>query len=322
MEHRQNNFLYYADDVIISRQSDHCIVYELKNAGAPGRITSYQVFPGIRLTYNDFYTDKCPDHLIPDQDITDILEINHCREGRFECEFANGMYAYLSEGDLAVNPVMNNRITHAAFPLEHYRGVSIWIELEVAAHMISTVLKDISIDLYGLRTKLCAGERCLILRAQESIQHIFSELYTVPASIKYGYFKLKVLELLLFLSALDVSEQWEERPYFPKNQVNKIKEIKQLLTRHIADHFTLEELSKRFEISLSAMNSCFKAVYGMSIYAYIRAYRMQAAAAMLLQTQDSVTVIAGNVGYENASKFASAFKSVMQVSPSVYRRSR
>jgi AraC-like DNA-binding protein len=49
---------------------------------------------------------------------------------------------------------------------------------------------------------------------------------------------------------------------------------------------------------------------------------MQAAAAMLLQTQDSVTMIAGQVGYENASKFASAFKSVMQVAPSAYRKSR
>ncbi|QDR81572.1 helix-turn-helix domain-containing protein [Sporomusa termitida] len=321
MKHLQNNFLYYGD-VVINQQSNHCVVYALKNAEAAGRITSYQVFPGIRLTYNDFHTDKCPDHMIPDQDVKDILEINHCREGRFECEFVNGMYAYLSEGDLAVNPIVNNRIAHASFPLEHYHGVSVWIELEVAAQMISTVLKDISIDLYGLRDKLCAGERCFVIRAKESIQHIFSELYTIPEAIKYGYFKLKVLELLLFLSALDTAEQWEERPYFPKSQVNKIKEIKQLLTQHIEYHFTLEELSKRFAISLTAMNSCFKAVYGMSIYAYIRTYRMQAAAAMLLQTQDSVTVIAGNVGYDNASKFAGAFKSVMQASPSVYRKSR
>jgi len=69
------------------------------------------------------------------------------------------------------------------------------------------------------------------------------------------------------------------------------------------------------------MNACFKAVYGVSIYAYVRIYRMQAAAAMLLQSQDSITAIAGQVGYANSSKFASAFKSVMQVAPSVYRKS-
>lgn len=317
MKQIRDNALYCAD-IKISRQSDGCTVYELENAEGTGSITSYQVFPGVSLAYNDFHTGKCPQHIWEDRD---ILEINHCREGRFECEFINGLYTYLSAGDLAVNPLVSNRVMHATFPLEHYHGVSILIDLQQAATMVSTVLKDISIDLYALRDKLCAGDRCFIIRAKDSIRHIFSELYTIPDEIKYGYFKLKVLELLLFLSVIDASSQAEDRPYFQKSQVNKIKQIKQLLTQHIEYHFTLEELSRRFDISLTAMNSCFKAVYGMPIYTYIRRYRMQAAAAMLLQTQDSITVIAGNVGYENSSKFASAFKAVMHVSPSAYRKS-
>lgn len=318
MKQLRNQSVYYAD-IKISKPLDGCTVYELENAEGSGSITSYQVFPGIRLAYNNFHTGKCPNHIFGDKD---ILEINHCCEGRFECEFSNGLYTYLSAGDLAVNPLVNNQVMHATFPLEHYHGVSIFIDLEAAANMISTVLKDISIDLYALRDKLCAGNRCFIIRAKDSIRHIFSELYTIPDEVKFGYFKLKVLELLLFLSVIDASEQAEDRPYFQKSQVNKIKQIKQLLTQHIDCHFTLEELSRRFNISHTAMNSCFKAVYGMPIYTYIRMYRMQAAAAMLLQTQDSITVIAGNVGYENSSKFASAFKAVMQVSPSAYRKSR
>lgn len=306
-------------EAISRRLSETCTVYELRSASGTGRVTSYQVFPGVRLAYNDFHMGTCPENLIWDQN---ILEINHCREGRFECEFLNGLYTYLSEGDLAVNTAVNNRVAHAAFPLEHYHGVSILIDLDRAASMISTVLQDISIDLYALRDKLCGGGRCFIVRAKDSIEHIFSELYTIPDAVKYGYFKLKVLELLLFLSAIDVVEQAEERPYFARSQVNKIKAIKELVTQHMARHFTLRELSQRFDISLTAMNACFKAVYGVSIYAYIRTYRIQAAAAMLLQTQDSVTVIAGQVGYDNASKFASAFKSVMQVAPSEYRKSR
>ena len=39
------------------------------------------------------------------------------------------------------------------------------------------------------------------------MEHIFSELYAVPAGIRRGYFKVKVLELLLFLSALDVAHE-------------------------------------------------------------------------------------------------------------------
>ncbi|WP_196591327.1 helix-turn-helix domain-containing protein [Pectinatus frisingensis] len=318
MKQFQNNSLYYDVDVKIIKQSEHCIFYEMRNDEGKGSIKSYQVFPGIKLTYNDFHMGQCPYHNPLHKD---ILEINHCREGRFECNFINGMYTYLGEGDLAVNTMVNNRIIDSTFPLEHYHGVSILIDLEDAAKMISPILKDISIDLYILRDKLCAGDRCFIIRAKNSIQHIFSELYTIPDEVKYGYFKLKVLELLLFLSIIDTSEQFEKRTYFQKNQVNKIKQIKQFLTQHIEYHFTLKELSKRFDISLNSMNSCFKAVYGIPIYAYIRTYRMQVAASMLLQSQYSITVIAGNVGYENSSKFASAFKAVMHISPSTYRKS-
>lgn len=314
----RNNFLLYDDNTKIIRKSEHCTVYEMKNDEGTGSITSYFVFPGIWLMFNDFHTGKCPRHGLLHRG---IVEINHCREGRFECEFINGMYTYLSEGDLAVISLANNRAINSTFPLEHYHGVSIIIDLEDAASMISTVLKDISIDLYVIHDKLCADGRCFIVRAKDSIQHIFSELYTIPDKVKYGYFKLKVLELLLFLSMLDASEQFEARPYFPKSQVNKIKQIKQFLAQHIEQHFTLEELSKRFDISITAVNSCFKAVYGMPVYAFMRTYRMQVAASMLLKSQDNVTVIAGKVGYENSSKFAGAFKAVMHISPSAYRKS-
>ncbi|NCD09873.1 MAG: AraC family transcriptional regulator [Negativicutes bacterium] len=309
----------YATDFKIIEQSESCTVYEMTEGSNTGIITSYQVFPGIRLTYNDFHVGKCPNHVFLSRD---IVEINHCREGRFECEFIDGMYTYLSEGDLAVNTIINNQVVNATFPLEHYHGVSIIIDLKEAATMISTILADISIDLYSLRNKLCANNRCFIIRATDSIQHIFSELYTIPDSVKQGYFKLKVLELLLFLSVIDAAEQYEQRPYFQKNQVNKIKEIKGFLTDNISRHITLETLSTRYDIPLSAMNSCFKAVYGMPINTYMRMYRMQAAAAMLITSSDSITVIAGNVGYENSSKFASAFRAVMNISPSDYRKSR
>ena len=52
----------------------------------------------------------------------------------------------------------------------------------------------------------------------------------------------------------------------------------------------------------------------------MRSYRMQAAAVMLRQGNDSVAAIAGRVGYNNSSKFASAFKDIMGMSPLEYRK--
>ena len=73
-------------------------------------------------------------------------------------------------------------------------------------------------------------------------------------------------------------------------------------------------------ISVSALKQCFKGVYGTAIYTYMRNYRMDLAASMLIQTDEPVTVIAGKVGYTNSSKFSEAFKSVKGKTPLEYRK--
>jgi AraC-like DNA-binding protein len=47
---------------------------------------------------------------------------------------------------------------------------------------------------------------------------------------------------------------------------------------------------------------------------------MTAASKLLAETDQSILEIAGKYGYENGSKFAGAFRSVMGTSPSEYRR--
>jgi AraC-like DNA-binding protein len=47
---------------------------------------------------------------------------------------------------------------------------------------------------------------------------------------------------------------------------------------------------------------------------------MNAAAVMLRQKNESVITIAADLGYDNASKFASAFKDVIGRTPSEYRK--
>lgn len=306
----------YGQDIAVIQRTDDCTVYRVETANGRGVMTSYGVFPGVDLIYNDFQTFSYH------QDIhiqEEIMEINHCRKGRFECEFQRGTYGYLDEGDLAVN-MCHNRVTASSFPLEHYHGVAVIISLDKASAFLSSVFEDISIDLYSLRDRLCPNNRCFIMRAKAEIRHIFAELYTIPREVQKGYFKLKVLELLLFLSITELSEQKESRQYFPKKQVEVVKQIKKYMTDNLEKRFSMEELSERFHMGLTSMKLCFKGVYGTPIFTYIKVHRIQAAASMLHQSNDSIATIAGKVGYENASKFAAAFKDILGVSPIEYRK--
>ena len=60
-------------------------------------------------------------------------------------------------------------------------------------------------------------------------------------------------------------------------------------------------------------------MYGEPLYAYTRLQKMQAAAELLRRGDDTIMEIAGRFGYDNASKFAAAFRTVMGTTPHQYR---
>ena len=313
--------LFYGTAAQVVARDDACSVFKMKNETGEGIMTRYPVLRGIELIYNDMHIanvrkeeNKAP--------CPDVMEINHCREGRFECEFPDGRTAYLGAGDLAVN-MLTHPSSNSWFPLSHYHGISVMVDLPAAQEtlrQISFTMGETAVDLYALRDRLCGGDSCFIMRATESIQHIFSELYAVPPAVRSGYCKLKALELLLFLASADLPELREKRAYITRTQADTIRAIRTYLVEHLDRRITLPELSRRFGIPLTAMKQNFKTVYGEPIGTYMQSYRMQKAMWLLLETDRSIVEIAGQVGYQNASKFSEVFRQFTGSTPTEYRK--
>lgn len=311
---------FFDEEVQKVAQEEGCALYKMKNQSGEGVITQYSILPGIELFYNDIHMrDGQNKNKLPRPN---ILEINHCREGRFECEFSNGIYQYIGAGDLSINRLTNETV-ETSFPLSHYHGISITIDLNVATHTmkrIEEVFGGLYIDVVQIANRLCRKDTCFVLRSQNEVEHIFSELYRVEPKMIAYYLKIKVLELLMFLNEVPVEEYQVERRYFSKNQVQVIKRMQAFMTEDLKKHDTLQELSERFKIPLTTMKICFKGVYGCSIYAYMKSYRMQAATILLRDTTDSITEIAMKMGYENPSKFSEVFKKEYGELPSDFRK--
>lgn len=298
-------------------EDETCTVFQVKDDSGEGLMTVYQVFNGCCLIYNDFHMKECCSGFKPN---AEIFCIDHCREGRIEWCVDRDRYIYVEAGDMQVN----SREQHSSkflFPLNHYHGLTIGFDIAEAEDSLLHVMEGFSVDIKKLRSKFSPDGRTFIMRAGAQISHIFSELYDLPEHVRLPYFKIKVLELLLFLETLDVPAGGEERPYFYKTQVDKVKDIAALLTENLEHWYTLEELSEQFSFPMTSLKQCFKGVYGCSVAAYMKEYRMNAAAVMLKNTQDSVISVAERVGYSNPGKFASAFRSVLGVTPTEYRKS-
>ncbi len=98
------------------------------------------------------------------------------------------------------------------------------------------------------------------------------------------------------------------------------KHTEQYLLNNLGRHVTLDELTAQFGVSGTTLKKHFRENHGMSLYAWFKSQRMYAAAKALQNTEDSILKIAGDYGYENASKFSAAFRDVFGVSPREYRK--
>lgn len=290
----------------------------VSNASGEGTMAVCQVFPGVSILYNDFHMAECDSGFAASGE---VLCIDHCLEGRIEQPVAGGAYSYVAAGDLKID----DRTRHTGrfvLPLSHYRGITVSFELGRAERSIERALGGFPVDLRALRDRFCTGGDPLIMRGIPGVEHVFSELYSVPDRIREPYCRIKVLELLLFLQVLEPAPEAERRPYFYRSQVEKVKAARDLMVEDLAVERTLDELAELFGLPLTAFKSCFKGVYGMPPYAYLRTCRMERAAQLLRDTGMRVADIGLAVGYDSPSKFAAAFKDVAGATPTAYRRER
>ena len=312
----EGTMLYGSPEEVEDELRQDCKIFKLSNETGHGKIAVYQIFPGVELYYNDIHMGYCNQNEVTARN---GIEINHCRIGRFECSFGENSCCYMAEGDLSIT-AMRKKKSSSCFPLNHYHGISIIIDLDEILPEVQKLMELLNIDLHYIQRYICEGNRCCIIRANPSIEHIFSELYHVREKRKLGYMKIKILELLLFLSDLNTAEEALQTDYFNQNQVTLIKAVASYITEDLTIHHTIEQLSQKFEISTTALKKYFRGVYGTSVYSYLRTYRLQVAQKMLLETDLSVTEIAGKIGYENPNKFTSSFKEKYGSSPTKFRK--
>lgn len=299
---------------IIEETKDKLII-DYGAISGEGSMTIYSIMPGFILSFIDFNTESS---LHNERGTKNVWEINYCIKGRFECEFKDNTFAYVGEGDLAVNS-MENLPVASGFPLKLYYGIGIYIYVDEIKKSLSEVLKLLSINLNKIYENFNLKSECYISKAAPKIKHIFTEIYENRECIDSEYIKIKLIELLYFFNTMNKDLICEER-YYTKNQVDKVKHIRDHMIEHDDTRFSLEELAREHYISLSLFKSCFKKVYGDTPYAYLRKYKMNKAAKLIKADKLNINEIAITLGYKNASKFSKAFKDVMGILPSEYKK--
>ncbi len=312
-----NNCVYsnlYSICVYGDRMNPHN--HAISHAGTS--ISRHKVFDGIDLMFLDVKQETIQFYA---KSHTKTFAINHCEEGRIECKFTSGEYLYMGPGDMSLGWHISSNYQHENyFPTKLFKGVVLLVDVEKAQPILDTLVTETRIDLTQLANRFCEqSEFGMMMEETEAVRQIFSSLYNVPDQIKGHYFKLKVIEIFLLLSIISTTNH-EKRSSYRKQQVDIVKAVNEYISTQFMKRITIDSLSDQFDIPTSTLKRCFKGVYGTTIHHYLKECRINAAKRLLQESDQSILEIANAVGYENGSKFTSAFKEATGVTPSAYRK--
>lgn len=166
-----------SDDIsttlILEHQHDH------------GRMTFFQVFPGITLAYIDIDADFWPAPVF-DENITDtkilenakgLLIINYCVKGRCELVLNSHDYVYVNDHHLS----LTERYAQDSYryPGHCYQGLELFIDLDEIIRCCPWIFDQFELDLNKLITQYCPDGKTYISPANERISKAFIDLWNL-----------------------------------------------------------------------------------------------------------------------------------------------
>ena len=256
-------------------------------------MNEFQIFPDIRLVCGK----------VSRSGSDDLKEISCCISGICEYHIGGEYYYLTKENCIAVDHGLCGEceVSYSA----DYMGFSLLIEPDRENADSSELLKtpDILRDIANFESNIFAVDARL--------EAVISDMSCYCKEQNESMIKLKALELLMLLG---------EQRRMGNEQKQKIKHIGMFLCQSESEHITICQLSDIYKINQTTLKSTFKRCFGCNIYTYARNRKAFFAAELIKNSDMKVIDIAERVGYSNPSKFSSAFRKVIGISPVQYRK--
>lgn len=153
-----------------------------------------------------------------------------------------------------------------------------------------------------------------------SFDHLFKTIYELIASGEPGteetchYLMMSIISLAVHL--ISTAEPHEE----PADISSMISDVRHYLDENYMQDISLKSVGELFHVSSYHLSHVFKEQTGYSLMNYVIRRRIGEAQSLLIATNDSVTSIAGRVGFGNPNNFNIQFQKQVGLSPRQYRK--
>jgi AraC-like DNA-binding protein len=139
-----------------------------------------------------------------------------------------------------------------------------------------------------------------------------------PSLINEDILILKVKEIILLLSQTQNSESIQlilSQLFSPTTYT-----FKQIIEANLFSQLTIEELAEQNNLSVSSFKREFAKIYHDTPANYIKAKKLEKAAGLLQLSDQRITEIAFDCGFNDLANFTKSFTSKYSISPTNYRQ--
>lgn len=152
--------------------------------------------------------------------------------------------------------------------------------------------------------------------------HAIESAWNSCANEPFGYeFQVRssLSELILHLSAYHpvISRQPSEKVL---RNSNRLKLMLQFIQDHYPDQINVSMIADTAMISESECLRCFRNIIGIPPIQYLKQFRIQKAVEFLTSTNETITKIGAQCGFQDTSYFVKTFREQKKCTPSEYRK--
>jgi AraC-like DNA-binding protein len=124
----------------------------------------------------------------------------------------------------------------------------------------------------------------------------------------------------LFLKVLP-SDLKNENPalILPESNTDVSRKVCRFIEENYCGKITSKDISRMASFSFRQISRAFKADTGLTVFEYLRVYRMLQASINLNMTNSKIISVAYDCGYDTISSFFTDFKKLFSLSPAEFR---
>ncbi|WP_145050347.1 AraC family transcriptional regulator [Paenibacillus xylanexedens] len=136
-------------------------------------------------------------------------------------------------------------------------------------------------------------------------------------------YEFSIMTVQLWFNLIsNLSLPQEDAPKHAKRQQERLQLMLSFIHQNYSSPITLREIADIAHLSISECTRSFKKTVHMTPYEYLIKYRIKKSCELLVSSDDTITEIAGNVGFNHVNHFIQSFKKDQGRTPKGFREFR